>query len=224
MKNIDYNETARRLRKALSDANLTAIELSRKSGVSKSSISQFMGARGRPSSDAAEKLATVLGVSTPYLLGYDVPERDISGIANLSKVPARPIPILGEICAGNGIDCRENYSGVFFLDASIKGDYCLEVRGNSMTGAHIFDGDLAMIRRTFSFRRGQIYAVLLKGENTASLKRVYEQADSLVLMPCNPEYEPTICRKDDALLIGELVGSFHKAENGTSQKPVPSGK
>lgn len=211
---IDFKLTARRLQEAMDKEGLKAIDLSRKSGVLKSSISQFLNARGRPSNTNAKKMAEVLRVNPLWLLGYDVDmevrNNPLEGISNLSMPAAHPLYIIGEICAGNGIDCQENFTGVFFVDQSIKADYCLKVSGDSMIDANIFDGDIAFIRKASMFIKGRIYAVLVRGENTASLKRVYQQGERLVLMPCNSDYEPSFYDKDEIILIGECIGSFHE--------------
>lgn len=222
----DYNETARRLLRAMSYADLQAVDLANKSGVAIASISQFTHARGRPSQKTAQKLGTALNVSPLWLLGYDVPMKDgdLSAISNLSTPAAKGLPILGEICAGNGIDCKENFDGLFFVDTSIKADYCLKVSGDSMTDANIYDGDIAFIRKADTFQRGCIYAVLVCGENTATLKRVYEQGDNLILNPCNLNYDPMIYRKDDVILIGECIGTFHRQKKDMTIGEVMSKK
>ena len=69
----DKEETARRLLLALSNAGITSSELSEKSGVSKSSISQYCHAIQSPSNLSAPKMARVLGVDPLWLMGFDVP-------------------------------------------------------------------------------------------------------------------------------------------------------
>lgn len=69
----DKAETARRLQLALSNAAITSSELAEKSGVSKSSISQYCHAIQSPSNLSAPKMARVLGVDPLWLMGFDVP-------------------------------------------------------------------------------------------------------------------------------------------------------
>lgn len=219
---FDTNETARRLQRAMAYKNISAVDLAERSGVAIASISQFTHARGRPSQKSAHKLGKVLEVNPLWLLGYDVPMDQFSNIENLSTPAAHPIKIIGEICAGNGIDCEENFTGLFFVDRSIKADYCLNVSGDSMKDANIHDGDIAFIKKTETFKKGKIYAVLVCGENTASLKRIYESGEFLILSPCNKDFEPIICRKEDALIIGECIGNYHKQNDDTTLDAVPS--
>ena len=130
--------------------------------------------------------------------------------SNILTPSAHAIPILGTICAGDGIVAEQSYDGKFFIDSSIQADYCLLVKGDSMIGAEIYDGDYAFLRKALEFRSGQIYAVLLTGTNEATLKKVHQQGEStLILSPCNDAYDPIISDTTDCLLIGELVGVYH---------------
>ncbi len=65
--------TAKRLTAAMANAGIKAIELSERSGISKSSISQYVKGSHAPSNISAGKMAAVLGVSPVWLMGFDVP-------------------------------------------------------------------------------------------------------------------------------------------------------
>lgn len=67
---MNMNNTSGRLKEALKDANLTQQELANKSGVNKSSISQYVNGHNSPSIDTAERLSKVLGVNPLWLMGY----------------------------------------------------------------------------------------------------------------------------------------------------------
>lgn len=62
-----------RLNKALSETGVTAAELSRRTGISKGSISQYKNGVVNPKQDRIYLLANALGVSEAWLMGYDVP-------------------------------------------------------------------------------------------------------------------------------------------------------
>jgi len=132
---------------------------------------------------------------------------DKDAIPNLSVPAAYPLPILGTICAGDGVLGEENYNGYFFVDRTIKADYCLDVEGDSMIDAHIYHGDIAFIKKSFDFLDGQIYAVRYGDLKNAVLKKVYRQDKGLLLMPCNDAYKPILT--EDFLIVGELIGVYH---------------
>ena len=135
-----------------------------------------------------------------------------ANIPNLSMPAAYPVPILEEICAGNRILCEENFSGYFFIDHSIRADFCLSVSGDSMNGAHIYHGDKAFIRKDCEYTNGRIYAVLINDEREAMLKRVFWYADQIVLNSSNPDYDPIIKKLENVSIIGEFIGVYHPAE------------
>ena len=70
-------ETARRLQDALDRKGMTAAELAKKSGVSKSSISQYINGTHAPSNISSAKMAEVLGVNALWLMGFELPKPDI---------------------------------------------------------------------------------------------------------------------------------------------------
>ena len=155
-----------------------------------------------------ESIARVLDVNPSWLLGYDVPKKVNRTASNLSSPAARPVPILGTICAGNGRICEQDFDGYFFIDSSVKADYCLHVEGDSMIDAEIYDGDIAFILADYNFQDGKIYAVMYGIDERASLKKIYREDDHLILMPCNSEYKPIIADPDDVCVIGECIGVY----------------
>lgn len=152
-------------------------------------------------------LARALDTTPADLMGWDVLRE--KGIQPLLK--GRKIPILGTICAGDGIFCEENYEGYFIADPEIKrADFVVKVEGDSMSGDKIQDGDMAFLRSTHTVDNGRIAAVLLKTTNEVMLKRVYVKEDHAILQPSNPTYSPITT--DNFLILGELVGIYHKVE------------
>ena len=152
-------------------------------------------------------LARALDTTPADLMGWDVLRE--KGIQPLLK--GRKIPILGTICAGDGIFCDENYEGYFIADPEIKrADFVVKVEGDSMSGDKIQDGDMAFLRSTHAVDNGRIAAVLLKSTNEVMLKRVYVKEDHAILQPSNPTYSPITT--DNFLILGELVGIYHKVE------------
>lgn len=195
-------ETARRLRIAIDRAGLTPAELARRVGTSDATISQQLNGKNKISNKYAERMGAVLDVNPLWLMGYDVGmTRERNGI-----------PIIGKICAGNGTPAEQT-EGTFHITTETQADFCLYVQGDSMVDAEIYDGDVVFVRRHQEFKNGGIYAVLIVGEETASIKRVFEQNTSLILSPCNPRYAPEIRRKVDTVIMGEVVGTYHKIKS-----------
>ena len=123
---------------------------------------------------------------------------------------AHSVPVMGTICAGTGRICEDDYQGHFVIDVDCRADYCLKVKGDSMTSSNIFDGDIVFITKSFDFQTGEIYAVENLDTKEASLKKVLQDGESLVLVPCNPEYTPTVTDHSEVRIAGKCAGVFHK--------------
>ena len=117
---------------------------------------------------------------------------------------------MGTICAGDGVVCEDDYQGTFIVDIDVKADYCLKVHGDSMVGANIYDGDIVFISKSYDFVQDQIYAIERLDYNEASLKRVTQDGDTLILNPCNPEYHAMVTDYEEVRIIGRCVGVLHK--------------
>lgn len=96
------------------------------------------------------------------------------------------------------------------LPIDVKADYCLKVHGDSMVGANIYDGDIVFISKSYDFVQDQIYAIERLDYNEASLKRVTQDGDTLILNPCNPEYHAMVTDYEEVRIIGRCVGVLHK--------------
>ena len=197
-----YNEIfAENLNALMRKEGISQNKLGRLIGVSASTANLWCTARSVPRSDKIDKLCDLFNVTQADLT------TDKADVPNLSIPAAYPLPILGNICAGDGILLNENFEGYFFVDNSIRADYCLRVEGDSMIEANIFHGDIAFIRKSYDFLEGNVYAVVYGENENAVLKKVYRQDDGLLLMPCNQKYKPVFAK--DVRVIGECVGVYH---------------
>lgn len=206
--------------------NLTMDDFAKLSGLSKSYISMLeknkhpqSSRKLVPSVETFKKVASAMNIDSDelfrivdsgQLVKLNVSCNDsFEGLTNVSFPAAHPIPILGDICAGDGILCEENYMGNFFIDNSVKADFCVNVHGDSMIDAGIQNGDLAFCRQDFDFYSGKIYAVRINSNNDAVLKRVIRQDDTLILAPCNKDYDPIVSDDEGVMILGEYVGVYH---------------
>ncbi|HEV8310094.1 MAG TPA: transcriptional repressor LexA [Methylomirabilota bacterium] len=128
------------------------------------------------------------------------------------RVPAaREIPILGRIAAGAPLQSEENREGTLQLAADWFGGkneevFGLRVRGESMVGAHIVEGDVVVVRRQDHAEPGDIVVALVDGE--ATVKRFARDAQGVVLKPEHPTLSPIVVRQDehDFRVLGKVVG------------------
>jgi repressor LexA len=124
----------------------------------------------------------------------------------LRRAPVRDVPLVGRIAAGSPILAEEDIEEIFPLPTQLVGNdpvFMLRVRGDSMIGAGIFDGDFVVVRRQPEARNGEIVAALIDGEE-ATVKRFRREADRVVLLAENPAYEPIVLR-GGVEIIGKVV-------------------
>jgi repressor LexA len=121
------------------------------------------------------------------------------------------IPVLGRIAAGTPILAVENREDSIPLRPEWLGAqggelFALRVRGESMVGAHIVDGDLVLVRKQESASPGEIVAALIDGE--ATVKRFAREGATVVLKPEHPTMKPIVVGPDQAdfRVLGKVVG------------------
>lgn len=98
-------------------------------------------------------------------------------------------PILGKVKAGYDLWAEQDIEGYIEIgktDAQ-RGDYFLRVKGDSMEGAHIYEGDLVFVQQCDTVDSGSIAIVMIGEEVT--IKRVYYKNDLMILEPANSKYE-----------------------------------
>ncbi|GEM_PF-459792 len=178
-------------------------QLSIFSGVSNTTISRMESGEQKASPQTLGKLAPHLNCSFEDLMikaGYLPCNRDTAASLPLNAVEVAStyaVPVLGHIPAGAPCIARESieyYEDLpsKWLSSEPHNFFILRVEGDSMEGARIFDGDLALIKKQRTFDQGQICAVGISGnipDLYATLKYVYVIDDEFVeLVPANNKY------------------------------------
>lgn len=206
---------ANRLKKAMSIRNIKAIELSEKTGISKSSLSEYINGKYEAKQDGVYLLAKALDVSEPWLMGLDVPmervnRNDTSNAFPLTDTPVK-LPILGKVSAGLPILATENIEGYEFAPSSyIKQGYeyfYLKVTGDSMN-LKFNEGDIVLVQKQGYLENGEIGVILVNG-NDATIKKFQQKNGFIFLEPMstNPAnqvqiYDP---KEVEIKIIGKAV-------------------
>lgn len=177
--------------------------LAERIGVSTASISNWVTGIKYPRIDKIQLLADYFGVKHSDLVKQDKP-------TNIIEVSPQTIsvPVLGKIACGDPILAEENikeyrYESPDMLPSGTT--FYLEASGDSMEPT-IPNGSLVLIREQPEVEYGEIAAVLVNGNEEATLKRVRKQGDMIMLMPDNPAHDPYIITEDNpAKIIGKAV-------------------
>jgi repressor LexA len=111
---------------------------------------------------------------------------------NLSSAGIIYLPLVGKVAAGNPILAQESISEYIPVSSSLfgakKADFALKVKGDSMTGDHILDGDIIIARSQNTADNGDIVVALIGDE--AVVKKIYRSKDKVELRSSNPAYLP----------------------------------
>ena len=114
------------------------------------------------------------------------------------------IPIVGTVAAGAPILSEENWEGTLTVNQSAlkknRSYFAVKVRGDSMSGAGIMDGDMAVIEKTSTVKNGEIAIAVV--DDAFTLKRFYRENTRIKLQAENPAYQPIYCQ--DVRIIGRL--------------------
>lgn len=133
-----------------------------------------------------------------------------------SRTQAVSVPIVGVVQAGlPSLAVQEIEESVATDPSWLRGEGCfyLRVKGDSMIGAHILDGDLALIRPQPVAENGAIVVALIDGE--ATLKRFFREKDGGIRLQAeNPTFAPILISEGDAdtVIIGKLLRTVRRYE------------
>lgn len=188
---------ANRLKYALMVKDIKPIELSKKTGISKTNISCYMSGKYEAKQDGVKFLADALDVNPVWLMGYDVPmDKDIK--TDELGNPVVSIPLLGTVKAGYNYLAEENWIGSVDINKQLAdtGDFfALKIHGDSMFPVLIED-DIVIVKKQDDFDNGDIVVALING-NEATVKKAKRNDNSILLQPLNTTYEPLIFTNDE---------------------------
>lgn len=145
-------------------------------GVNRSTVTRWLkGDTKVTNPEVIEKLSFILGV-------------DVESLINSEERYEKPV--LGEVKAGYDLLIDENFEGYEQVtqDDYYRGDFFLRVVGDSMSGAHIHDGDLLYVKKCNDVPSGTI-AVVLINRCEVTVKKVIKKEGLLILEPANPSVD-----------------------------------
>ena len=171
-------------------------------------LTQFVCENGYAPS--VREICTAVGLQSTATVHYHLSALRDAGLIEMDDMKKRAIslpecrradriPVVGVVTAGVPILAVENIEGYIPWDGE-RGCYALRVRGDSMIGAGILDGDRVVVRPQSTATNGEIVVALL--DDSATVKRFQRDGKQLWLMPENPAYEPI--DGNQAQIIGKV--------------------
>lgn len=163
-------------------------------GVNRSTVTRWLkGDTKVTNPEVIEKLSFILGV-------------DVESLINSEERYEKPV--LGEVKAGYDLLIDENFEGYEQVtqDDYYRGDFFLRVVGDSMSGAHIHDGDLLYVKKCNEVPSGTI-AVVLINRCEVTVKKVIKKEGLLILEPANPSVDVRYYSQEEVKSLPvEIIG------------------
>ena len=143
----------------------------------------------------------------------DLPNKNVQSINSFNEESYLNIPLVGSIAAGEAIEAINSSDSMISIPRSIVSKnstyFGLKVKGLSMIDEGIFDGDIAIIKKTNSAENGKIAAVLTL-DNEITLKKVKMTNQKIYLIPANKAYQIKEHSLGDVQIQGTLSGIIRK--------------
>lgn len=190
-------------------------------------IKQKIAKDGYP--PTVREIGKVLGLSSPATIQVHLSNLEKKGYIKKDENKSRAIellvdneylnqddglikvPLLGKVTAGSPIEAIERPNEFFSLPASLipnkKEVFSLDVSGDSMINAGIFDGDIVIVQRQSTANNGDI-VVAMTEDNEVTLKRFYKEKDFVRLQPENDYLSPIIL--PNVSILGKAIGLYRK--------------
>jgi repressor LexA len=132
---------------------------------------------------------------------------DPSSGAAIDRRPVRHVPLVGDVAAGTNVLAQENVEELFPLPEDFTGTgdlFMLRVRGTSMIGVGIMDGDFVVCRAQTTADNGQIVVAGIPGEE-ATVKTYQQSGAVITLLPANEALAPMVYDEDEVQIFGRVV-------------------
>ena len=176
--------------------NTTVYRVSKETGISASTFSDWKRGRSMPKADKLALIADFFAVSLDELMGTAEGRRN-SEASYKAMIATHMVPVIGVIRAGTPIVTDETLLGREFADVQDVDEYFyLVVCGDSMKNCGIIDGSYVLFHKQQYAEHGDIVACLVDGDS-ATVKRFYKRNHRLALIPENEEYKPIPLSPED---------------------------
>lgn len=193
-----------RLRELRNAKDLSQSDFAKQLGISKSSVNMYERGEREPNFKMLEQIADYFNVDMDYLLGKsNIRSKNDIDKYLLPLPPMKEWKVIGGTACGSPL--HRELEETIMAPANIDADRVFRCVGDSMIGAHIFDGDLVFVKTGEYVEDGRI-AVVRIGEEY-SLKRIFRGEDYLELRSENPKYHPIIIRgeQENAEIVGKAI-------------------
>ena len=203
------NERAKRIYEAIERSGYSYPELSKITGISKSSLQRYAtGETVKIPIDSIEAIAKATNTSAKYLMCWESATHTLTP-AEL-RANTKPVPLVGRVAAGLSCHAEDNIEGYILTDCNkLKEGYeyfWLSVKGDSME-PELHDGDRVLVREQETLDC-ECYAVVRIDGEDGVVKKVRIERDRITLTSVNPYYPPRIFEREqmnDIAIVGKVI-------------------
>src|SRR5262249_19479100 len=135
----------------------------------------------------------------------------VSAVGKPALTAVREIPIVGQVPAGKPFLSDENIEGLLTItnDMGTGKLFALQVKGDSMIGAGILDGDRVIVKQQGTAENGEVVCALIEGE--ATLKPFNRKDGVTTVKAENAKYAPITSSAGEFRVLGKVVGLMRKS-------------
>ena len=190
-------------------------------------IRETLRERGYP--PTVREIGEAVGLASPSTVHAHLANLERSGL--LKRDPTKPralelvgrerreapsgaldkLPLVGQIAAGGPLLAEHNVEDHLAVPETLRGDFLVRVKGESMVNAGILDGDIVVVQRTQDARNGEIVVALAGDDESAdeaTVKRFFRESDRIRLQPENDALEPIY--PEHVQILGRVTGVFRQ--------------
>lgn len=210
-------EIGLRIKQRRNELEMTQEELGKQLGLNKSTIQRYeSGTISSIKIPVLQAIAEKLDVNPDWLAlktndkgAYQTCSKNRPELTPIDYNPTHKIPVLGRISAGLPLYAEEHIEGYIYTELNGGNEYFgLRVEGDSMTAARICENDIIIVRRQEQVEDGEI-AVVLVGDNDATVKRFHQDGRKIMLSPqsYNPVHQVQVydLKETNIRIIGKVV-------------------
>jgi repressor LexA len=189
-------------------------------------VVDYVGRRGYP--PTVREIGDAVGLASPSTVHAHLANLERSGLLRRDPTkpralelvgheraePTRRLPLVGDIAAGGPLLAEENVEGYLGVPEPLSRggeEFLLRVKGDSMIGAGMLDGDYVVVQRQSDARNGDIVVALAGADESAdeaTVKRFFRENGRVRLQPENEALEPIYA--DHVQVLGKVIGVFRR--------------
>lgn len=186
-------------------------ELSEKLGyISGVTVYKWENGTTKPRMNALVALSRIFGVSIDDLSNVDLEARDRRKQTVVTS--ARALPVLANTTRSDEVT-QEDYDAIYFVDESVRADFCMRIADNSLESINLRQGDVLLLEREFDACDGMLCAVLVKEERRVLVRFVSSQSDMIMLTAGTSSLA---YKKEAVRILGTAVAVVHKVQDNDS--------